>query len=115
MKIYSPSGGQNDQLLHWWLLVHFGPFMGFEREVFFLPNAPFFGYLDKRCKRCNLTNINTDLEQLALLNFLQRLGLGEDNPKLFIDCLWCNQRPHFIKNANKQISLGENLKFIWCH
>jgi hypothetical protein len=25
MKKRSPSNGQNNQLVHWWLLVHFGP------------------------------------------------------------------------------------------
>jgi len=83
------------------------PFMGLERVWSFLPNAPFFWYLDKRCKRCNLTSISANLGQLARLNFIQRLGLGEDNPKLFIDCLWWNSRPHLIRNASKQISLGE--------
>jgi hypothetical protein len=24
MKKHSPSSGQNDQLVHWWLLIHFG-------------------------------------------------------------------------------------------
>ncbi len=86
-----------------------------ERESgLFSSNAPFFGYLDKRCKRCNLTNISTNLGQLALLNFIQMLGLGEDNSKLFINRLWWNSRPHLIRNAYKQISLGENFKFVWC-
>jgi len=26
MKKRNPSSGQNDQLVHWWLLIHSGPF-----------------------------------------------------------------------------------------
>jgi hypothetical protein len=65
------------------------------REWSFLQNAPFFEYLDKRCNRCNLTSVSANLGQLALLNFIQRLGLGEDNPKLF--------------------NLVKNFKFVWCY
>jgi len=28
MKKHSPSNGQNDQLVHWWLLVHSGCDLG---------------------------------------------------------------------------------------
>jgi hypothetical protein len=70
---------------------------------------PFFGYLDKRC---NLTSISTNLGQLALLNSIQRLGLGEEYPKLFMDCLWWNSRPHFVRDANKEISLGRTLNLF---
>jgi hypothetical protein len=28
MKKRNPSGGQNGQLVHWWVLIHSGPFRG---------------------------------------------------------------------------------------
>ncbi len=34
MKKRSPSGGQNGQLVHWWLLVHTGPNQGASHQLF---------------------------------------------------------------------------------
>jgi hypothetical protein len=32
MKKRNPSSGQNDQLVHWWLLIHFGQIKGLEND-----------------------------------------------------------------------------------
>jgi hypothetical protein len=31
MKKRNPSGGQNGQLVHWWVLIHSGPKLGLQR------------------------------------------------------------------------------------
>jgi hypothetical protein len=59
--------------------------------ISFLGDAPFFGC---STKTGYLSNRSTNLEQLSLLNFIQRLELlVKTTFKLVTNCIWHNSRP----------------------
>ncbi len=51
MKKHNPSNGQNDKLVHWWLLVHFSHFGG-------LQNKRLINYYFTFFKKKNLTSFS---------------------------------------------------------